>query len=135
MKLQILTPDKLVFDGEAESLLAPGASGPFEILKDHVPIISTLVPGELRVKDGRKESFFHVSGGFLEFHNNLAVVLAEAAETPEDIDLKRALASKKRAEDRLNNPIAAVIDKARAQKALARAKSRQKASEDLSVKH
>lgn len=80
MKLQILTPDKAIFDGEVEALLVPGTSGPFEILKDHAPILSTLSKGDLRIKAGGKETYYTVSGGFVEFHQNQAVVLAETAE-------------------------------------------------------
>jgi F-type H+-transporting ATPase subunit epsilon len=80
MKLQILTPDKAVFDGEVEALLVPGTSGPFEILKDHAPILSTLSKGDLRIKANGKETYFNVSGGFVEFHQNQAVVLAETVE-------------------------------------------------------
>jgi F-type H+-transporting ATPase subunit epsilon len=80
MKLQILTPDKSVFDGEVEALLVPGAAGPFEILKDHAPILSTLSKGEVRIRANGKENYYTVSGGFVEFHQNKAVVLAESAE-------------------------------------------------------
>ena len=80
MKLQILTPEKVAFDGEAEALLVPGKAGPFEILKDHAPILSSLSAGALRIKVERKESYFQVSGGFLEFHANQAVVLVDSAE-------------------------------------------------------
>ena len=80
MKLQILTPDKAVFDGEVEALLVPGSSGPFEILKDHAPILSTLSKGDLRIKANGKETYYTVSGGFVEFHQNQGVVLAETAE-------------------------------------------------------
>ena len=126
MQLQILTPDKAVFDGEVQALLVPGAAGPFEILKDHAPILSSLVPGELRVKAEGKETYFNVSGGFLEFHANKAVVLAKAAETPAEIDLKRAFASKQRAEKRLTDPVvAAELDRPRAQRSLLRAMARQ----------
>lgn len=80
MKLQILTPDKTVYDGEAQALLVPGATGPFEILKDHAPILSSLVKGDLRVKAEGRETYYTVSGGFVEFHRNQAVVLAESVE-------------------------------------------------------
>ena len=127
MKLQILTPDKAVFDGEVQGLLVPGAAGPFEILKDHAPILSSLVPGELRVKAEGKETYYNVSGGFLEFHANQAVVLAEAAETPAEIDAKRVQAARARAEKRLTDPVtAAALDRPRAQRALARALARQR---------
>jgi F-type H+-transporting ATPase subunit epsilon len=80
MKLQILTPDKSVYDGEVEALLVPGTAGPFEILKDHAPILSTLTSGEVRVRANGKETYYTVSGGFVEFHQNVAVVLAESAD-------------------------------------------------------
>jgi F-type H+-transporting ATPase subunit epsilon len=80
MKLQILTPDRSVYDGEVEALLVPGSAGPFEILKDHAPILSSLSQGEVRVRANGKETYYTVSGGFVEFHQNQAVVLAESAE-------------------------------------------------------
>jgi F-type H+-transporting ATPase subunit epsilon len=126
MKLQILTPDKVVYDGDMESLLVPGAAGPFEILKDHAPILSSLVPGELRIVADKKESIFNVTGGFLEFHANQAVVLAEAVETPQEIDVKRVEEALKRSSEILANLSAQPADKAAAQKALARAQARKK---------
>jgi F-type H+-transporting ATPase subunit epsilon len=80
VKLQILTPDKAVYDGEVEALLVPGSAGPFEILKDHAPILASLSQGEVRIRANNKETFYTVSGGFVEFHKNQAVVLAESAE-------------------------------------------------------
>ena len=81
MKLQILTPDKVAYDGEAEALLVPGKSGPFEILKGHAPILSSLVPGEVRLRKDKMEITYQVSGGFLEFHGDQAVVLVDTAES------------------------------------------------------
>ena len=80
MKLQIVTPDRSVFDGEVEALLVPGSAGPFEILKDHAPILASLSKGEARIRANGKETYYTVSGGFVEFHQNQAVVLAESAE-------------------------------------------------------
>ncbi len=131
MKLQILTPDKSVFDGEVDGLLVPGSAGPFEVLKDHAPILSSLVAGELRVKVGHKENFFSVAGGFFEFHNNQGVVLATAAETPEEIDIKRMEAAKQRAQLVLDNPSEASLEKAAAKLAYARAQARHKVSEKI----
>lgn len=129
MKLQILTPDKAVFDGEVDGLLVPGAAGPFEILKDHAAILASLVPGELRVKIAHKETHYTVAGGFLEFHNNNAVVLAEAVETPAEIDMKRVEAAKQRALDILSNPAEAALAKSQAKQALARAEARKRLAE------
>ncbi len=131
MKLQILTPDKAVFDGEVDGILIPGAAGPFEILKDHAPILASLVPGELRLKIAHKETYYHVAGGFLEFHKNQGVILAEAIETSEEIDMKRVEAAKLRAQNILTNPAEAALEKVQAKKAILRADARRKFVEKI----
>ncbi len=122
MRLQILTPERTLFDGEADGVLLPGESGGFEVLKDHAPILSSLVPGEVRVAIGKKEQPFHVSGGFFEFAHNSGVILADSAETPEEIKVARAEAARDRAQKRLAQP--RDINMTRAQQALLRAISR-----------
>ena len=124
MRLQILTPEKTAFDGEAESVLAPGESGVFEVLKGHAPILAALSPGDVRVISEKKELHFHVSHGFLEFSHNRAVILADSAERPGEIDVTRAKAAQERARKRLIESKDA--DVARAQKALVRALSRER---------
>ena len=80
MKVQILTPEKTVYDGEAESVLVPGASGAFEVLKGHVPILSGLVAGNARVVADKKELHFKVGAGFFEFSHDNGVLLVDSAE-------------------------------------------------------
>ena len=80
MRIQILTPEKAVFDAEAESVRVPGELGGFEVLKDHAPILSSLVPGEVRVLADKKEITFRVSKGFFEFSHNNGVVLVDTAD-------------------------------------------------------
>jgi F-type H+-transporting ATPase subunit epsilon len=77
MTLEILTPDKKVFEGEATSVTLPGALGFFEILNNHAPIISTLNDGKLTIRDGGKEDIFFIKGGVVEALNNKVTVLAE----------------------------------------------------------
>jgi F-type H+-transporting ATPase subunit epsilon len=77
MTLEILTPDKKVFEGEATSVTLPGTLGFFEILNNHAPIISTLNDGKLTVRDGGKEDIFFIKGGVVEALNNKVTVLAE----------------------------------------------------------
>ena len=77
MTLEILTPDKKVFEGEATSVTLPGALGFFEILNNHAPIISTLNDGKLVVRDNGKEDVFFIQGGVVEALNNKVTVLAE----------------------------------------------------------
>jgi F-type H+-transporting ATPase subunit epsilon len=80
MRIQILTPEKAVFDAESESVRVPGELGSFEVLKNHAPILSSLVPGEVRVISDKKEITFRVSKGFFEFSHNEGVVLVDTAE-------------------------------------------------------
>jgi F-type H+-transporting ATPase subunit epsilon len=79
MTLEILTPDKTVFEGEATSVNLPGTSGFFEILNHHAPIISTLEDGKVTVRYGAnvKEDVFMIKGGVVEASNNKVVILAE----------------------------------------------------------
>ncbi|MDT3402686.1 ATP synthase F1 subunit epsilon [Mucilaginibacter terrae] len=80
MTLEILTPDKKVFEGEVTSVTVPGTMGSFEILNNHAPIISTLEDGKLVVRGGGKdgkEDVFRIKGGVVEVNNNKVMVLAE----------------------------------------------------------
>ncbi len=77
MTLEILTPDKKVYEGEATSVTLPGTLGSFEILNHHAPIISTLQDGKLVVRGAGKEETFHIQGGVVEALNNVVTVLAE----------------------------------------------------------
>ena len=77
MTLEILTPDKKVYEGEVSSVSLPGTAGSFEILRDHAPIISTLEDGKVVVRGGGKEEVFMIHGGVVENLNNHVVVLAE----------------------------------------------------------
>lgn len=77
MNLEILTPDKKVFEGEVTSVTVPGTMGSFEILNHHAPIISTLEDGKLTVRGAGKENIFLIQGGVVEVSNNKVIVLAE----------------------------------------------------------
>jgi F-type H+-transporting ATPase subunit epsilon len=81
MNLEILTPDKKIFEGEVRSVTVPGTMGSFEILNNHAPIISTLDDGKLIVRTSGKEEIFMVKGGVVEVLNNNVMVLAESATT------------------------------------------------------
>jgi len=128
--LTIVTPDKIFYEDDIVSLIAPGFEGYLGVLTDHAPLITALLPGKLTVKDREgKERFFCVSGGFLEVSNNVATLLADAAEATEEIDIERARAALERAEKRLKVK-SPEIDLARAQGALSRALNRIKVFEE-----
>jgi len=77
MTLEILTPDKKVYEGEVNSVTVPGAQGSFEVLNNHAPIISTLEDGKVIIRGGGGEQSFFIKGGVVEVINNKVVVLAE----------------------------------------------------------
>jgi F-type H+-transporting ATPase subunit epsilon len=99
--LEIVTPEKSVFTGEVDSIIAPGEKGYFQILHNHTPYLSTLQIGMINVREGGNETLYALSGGFTQVSNNKVTVLAETAELAGDIDLIRAKEAQRRAESRL----------------------------------
>ena len=88
---QIVTPERVVFNApEVESISLPTKMGELTILPDHLPLVASLMPGEVRVKIGGQEINLAVSGGFIEVAPGRVVVLADTAERAEEIDEQRA---------------------------------------------
>ncbi len=77
MKLTIITPDKLAYEGEVTSVTVPGSAGSFEILKDHAAIVSTLEDGKVIIRQGKSEEVLYIIGGVVEVIDNKITVLAE----------------------------------------------------------
>lgn len=126
-KLSAVTPEKIVFEQDAISLIAPGIEGYLGVLTNHAPLITPLTAGRLEIKDADgKQSTYFVSGGFLEVSNNVATVLADAIESPDEIDVGRAKSAEQRARERLAHRADPEVDTARAEAALKRALWRQK---------
>ncbi|MEG6617360.1 F0F1 ATP synthase subunit epsilon [Peptococcaceae bacterium 1198_IL3148] len=126
-RLDIVTPEKVVFSEEVEFVVAPGVEGELGFLPEHAPLVSALKTGVLRVQQGGKEFKVAISGGFVEVKNSRVVVLADTAESEDEIDVERAQEAKKRAEQRLASKTAD-IDVARAEAALQRSLARLKAA-------
>ena len=80
MHLEIITPDKMVFEGEVVSATFPGALGTFQVLNGHAPLISTLQKGKLVYKNDAGQHSMVVDGGVVEVLNNNIIVLAESVE-------------------------------------------------------
>lgn len=78
MLLEIITPDKKVFEGEVSSVLVPGSKGRFQMLENHAAIISTLINGTVKVKTSSGEERFDVKGGVVEMLHNKVIILAES---------------------------------------------------------
>ncbi|HEX2975327.1 MAG TPA: ATP synthase F1 subunit epsilon [Bacteroidales bacterium] len=81
MKIDIITPDKKVYEGEIKSVRVPGKKGSFQVLKDHAPIVSTLENGPVYIveQDGNQK-IFEVSGGVIEVKSNRIILLADSAK-------------------------------------------------------
>ncbi|HEU4726107.1 MAG TPA: ATP synthase F1 subunit epsilon [Candidatus Eisenbacteria bacterium] len=123
---RLVTPQRLVLETPIVALQAPGSEGYLGVLAHHAPLITTLRPGRLEVRDeAGKRSIYVVGGGFLEVSGNRATVLADSAELASEIDAARAKASLSRAESRLKGDGgAAAVDRERATRAMERAKAR-----------
>ncbi|MFV1861624.1 F0F1 ATP synthase subunit epsilon [Bacillus amyloliquefaciens] len=102
VKVNIVTPDSPVYDADIEMVSVRAESGDLGILPGHIPTVAPLKIGAVRLKKDGQTELAAVSGGFLEVRPDQVTILAQAAETAESIDKERALAAKKRAEDRLN---------------------------------
>jgi len=126
-RLEIVTPDRVVMSDDVRFVVAPGADGELGILPEHAPLVTGLNIGIVRVRKEGKEAKVAVSGGFMEVRDNRVIILADAAEREDEIDVERAKAAKKRAEERLAAP-SPEIDIARAELALKRALNRLKAA-------
>ncbi|MBF0507255.1 MAG: F0F1 ATP synthase subunit epsilon [Nitrospirae bacterium] len=101
IRLDIVTPYGLILSEDVDELTATGSEGEFGVLPGHVPFITTLKIGMLIIKKGGKVEYVFVSSGYAEVTFEKVVVLADSAEKAEDIDVSRAEAARKRAEERL----------------------------------
>lgn len=98
LSLKIVTPEKIIYENSIEQVSVPTTTGEITILPHHVPLVSILQAGELKIKDKDGEQVMAVSGGFLEVKvNNEAVILADNAERAEEIDVDRAEQARQRA--------------------------------------
>jgi F-type H+-transporting ATPase subunit epsilon len=123
IKLEVVTVERVAFNGDVDIITVPGIDGELGILPHHTPLMTILMPGELIARKDGDEYILAISGGFLEIRPDRVIVLADAAERAEEIDIERAEAAKKRAEERLSHP-GSQVDIARAQAALQRAVAR-----------
>jgi F-type H+-transporting ATPase subunit epsilon len=124
LRLEVATPTRLVVSGEADEVVVPGAEGSFGVLPGHAALLSLVGTGEVMFRTGREEHYLAVSGGFAEVGPGHVTVLAESAEPPEEIDVRRARAAQERAERRLRAAAGEEADVDRALAAFARARSR-----------
>jgi F-type H+-transporting ATPase subunit epsilon len=101
IRCEIVSQDRMVWEGDADIVIVPGESGDMGILPNHAPLLSTLRFGFLKVRTKDNEEIFTIAGGVIEVQPDLITVLADSAENVEEIDVARAEAAKRRAEELL----------------------------------
>lgn len=97
LRLEILTPERLVFEDDVDMVIAPASEGYVGILPHHAPLLTSLGPGEFRVKRGGTEEVLAVFGGFMDVRGDRVTVLTDAAEHAEEIDEQQAQAAREAA--------------------------------------
>jgi F-type H+-transporting ATPase subunit epsilon len=102
-QLEIVTPEKMVVKDVAEEMQIPGKNGYLGILPGHAPLITELEVGEISYQKGGQTHYLSVAWGFAEVLPDKVTILAETAERPQEIDVKRAQESRRRAEEALQN--------------------------------
>ncbi len=118
-KLQVIAPDRIFLEEDAEMIELTTTEGEIGVLRDHIPLTAIVAPGVLRIKKDGEEKEAALHEGFLEILGDKVVILAESCEWPEEIDINRANEAKIRAERRLKSADAE-INEARAELALRR---------------
>ncbi|AEF17841.1 ATP synthase epsilon chain [Thermoanaerobacterium xylanolyticum LX-11] len=99
--LEVLTPYRKFYDGDVEEIIVTTSAGEVGVQKGHIPMTVALGIGTLKIKNDNEWKEASISNGFMEVKQDNVVILANAAEWPEEIDIKRAEAAKERAEERL----------------------------------
>lgn len=122
-KVEIITPDRIFYEGEAHFIEFTTAAGEIGVYANHIPMTTVLAPGAVTIHNGEEETVAAVHAGFAEILGDKVTLLAEVAEWPDEIDVNRAEAAKDRAEERIANKNAD-IDIARAEFALRKALTR-----------
>ena len=122
-KVQIITPDRIFYEGEAEFLEFTTAAGDIGVYAKHIPMTTVLAPGAVVIYKGDQKTIAAIHSGFAEILGDKVTILAEISEWPDEIDVSRAEAAKARAEERIASK-SLDIDMKRAELALRRAIAR-----------
>ncbi len=129
-RLELVTAERMVYSNDVDMVIAWGTEGQLGILPRHAPLMTMLQPGELVVKKDDEESYLAVSGGFMEVRPDKVIILADACERADEIDIARAEEAKRRADELMRDP-SAEVDLATAEAALRRSMVRLKVAEKI----
>ncbi|MBW2077641.1 MAG: F0F1 ATP synthase subunit epsilon [Deltaproteobacteria bacterium] len=129
-RLELVTAERLVYSDDVNMVIAWGIEGQLGILPHHAPLMTMLQPGELIVKKGDEEFYLAVTGGFLEVQPDKVIILADACERADEIDVARAQEARRRASELMEAPPPGV-ELATAEAALRRSMMRLKVAERM----
>ena len=110
IRCEIVSQDRLVYEGDVDIVVLPGSAGEMGVLPHHAPLLTTLKYGFIKVRQRGQEQIFTVAGGVAEVQPEIVTVLADAAENIEEIDVKRAETARQRAQEMLSKGIPADAD-------------------------
>jgi F-type H+-transporting ATPase subunit epsilon len=121
LHLEIVTPERLAYADDVDSVQLPGSEGELGVLPHHAPLVSNLGAGELRLRKGGQEESFAIVGGFLQVLPDKVVVMAETADMSSEIDLEKAQEARREAERALEGAATDEVNLAAARAALQQA--------------
>ncbi len=105
LNLEIVSPQKSIYKGQVEAVTVPGAKGEFQVLFNHIDLVSTLATGRIKILNDKKEEiYFASSGGVIEVRKNKVTILAEEIYAPEEIDVVITTAELESAKSKLFEP-------------------------------
>ncbi len=127
-RLEIVTAERMVYSDDVDAVVAWGVEGQLGILPHHAPLMTILQPGDLMIRKNKEEEYLAISGGFLEVRPDKVIILADACERADEIDIARAEEAKRRAQETMRAaPLS--VEAAAAEAALRRSLARLKAVE------
>jgi F-type H+-transporting ATPase subunit epsilon len=124
-RLEIVTAERVVYSDDIDALVAWGVEGQLGILPYHAPLMTMLQPGDLMIRKNKEEEYLAISGGFLEVRPDKVIVLADACERVDELDIARAEEAKRRAQETMKVApvsVAAAAAEAALRRSLARLK-------------
>jgi F-type H+-transporting ATPase subunit epsilon len=132
LELQVVTPERLLLREQVDEVEIPGSEGYFGVLPGHTPLLASLMVGEMWYRKGQEKTYLSIAFGFAEVLPDRVTILAQLAERADEIDIERAEAARKRAEDRLAQQQSSV-DYERARTALLKSMTRLQVSARIGV--
>src|SRR5216684_1304937 len=105
IQIRIVSADRSLVNEQVDEVEIPGSDGYFGVLPGHTPLLALLGAGELWYRQGQEKHYLLIAFGFAEVQPDQVTILAEVAERPDEIDVSRAEAARRRAEERLAKPV------------------------------